>query len=826
MTPFDSNHALEQAKAEVELCRRDLLRRMDEANPGYQPTLGLKNLFALMRSAVLRGLRPRKHVDPVEWAEKLTVPKETSPAQHGPLRLNEYQKQLLRAMVAPGARFVTVPKSVQIGYSLVCALAIFYVLAHLGLPAAYVSKSNEEVDKFVKQFVNPMLREKKNTVLTRIVRKPGQNEDKDLLNERFFKNGAVFYARTAASDDAARGFTAWIVLCDEVDADEWIARSGGQGNKVDLFRARFTRFHDGRIIVGGSPSHIRTLIVEKEFALSDQRRLFVPCPHCSGVVKEGGVACDDPDNPPNGFQGFQVLKMGDGDPALPGFFYTLRKSDRSVEQIAYQCEFDPKHQIAPKSPKPNAFNWKEWMDRHSEFRPTAAGGAWHRGKYPGEWWQELERDEYDPESGEIVKVPIPTSVMPGHVGLRVWAGYNPSVSWELLAEAKLEAERKGIASIRTFVNNFLGEAFTPRTLFVEQALEKLNSNCLAYPAQIPDNVIFLVAGIDAQQGTEDGAKAKRVEISIYGIGLEDTVYFVAHYAIDATPGSGQLYDARMNAQIDATLDRTYFNESGQPLQVVAAGHDCNYEPRLIYTYAQKNISKNRLAVRSFSDKTGEGCKYGSIIDLKHRGKDGFRWYFVDSLLAKDELAHRLALGPRIGGIFFPRSASLLPGFFKGLQAERRNPYKQGWKWEIKGHTPNEPLDCFVYAMAARDYVIASSALFSDFPNAVKLLKWTVPDTPSLLSTPWVGDCQSVQMATLVPSIESMTPGGIRDRAAAAIERPAPGSRVHPGLLRKPLPQHPDLMKPMPQITVADRLGVAAEMTGWSGGSGKTGGWRF
>lgn len=778
---------VDKAVAEAKACSDDLIRRLiaaDDPKPA-RPPLGFKKFHSAMVRAMLRAFKPVPYMDPVEWCEKnLRLPEETAPGHSGPLRLTSYQKQMLRSMVAPGTRFYVCPKSVQVGYSLTLALAILYTIGYLGLPAAYVSRTDAEVDKFVKQFINPML--KQNPCLARLLRRPKQGDDKDSLNERFFTNGAVFYARTAANDNAARGFTAWIVCCDEIDADEYKARSGGQGSKLDLFRARFTRFHDGRIVAGGSPTNLRTSLTEKEYALSDQQRLFVPCPHCSGVIDAGGFACEDPENPAE-LKGWQVLKIGDGEPLKPGFVYSLSKSNRAVTSVTYQCAFDPNHQIRQKSPKPRQFDWKAWMDRHSEFRPTAPGGEWRRGKYPGEWIQEQER--LDEASGEIVA--IPSNAMPGYVGQRIWAAYNPAVSWESLISEKVAAERKGIESIKTFINNLVGEAFEPKISYVERAVNELASRCVAYYAQIPDDVMYLTAGIDAQEGTKDGSKAKRVEISIYGWGRFDTCYFIAHYVIEADPDAGQLYDPKMNSKIEATLDRVYHNSAGVPFKVAASGHDCNYETQNVLNYARARIEKNRLAVRGWADKTGEGCKYGGVIELRGRGKEGQVWRYVDTLLAKNDLAERLHnIGPRIGGIFFPMSVSLMPEIFKHMTSERREVYKQGFKWEKKGHQAGEALDCFVYASAARDWLKASSNVFADIDRLADHLqqqfpKWQIPDTPSLINSSYTGDCQSVQMKSLMPSVDVITPGGIRERAMASVEEPERRPRVHPGLLRKP-----------------------------------------
>lgn len=241
----------------LEATRVDLMKRLVRED---RPVHGLESLIRRMGRITLRKLKPRPREDIVTWAEReIFLNNQSSPGRGGkPLRLSNFQKQMLRMMVAGTTKRFICRKSSQIGYSLLCAIAVFYVLAHLGLPAAYISRSDAEVDRWMKTFFHPMLNDPNNKVLARIKRTPKQGEDKDSLNEKIFRNGAMFFARTAASDDATKGFTAWMVICDEIDADTWIERAAGQGSKLDAIRARFIQFHDGRLVAGGTPTNART----------------------------------------------------------------------------------------------------------------------------------------------------------------------------------------------------------------------------------------------------------------------------------------------------------------------------------------------------------------------------------------------------------------------------------------------------------------------------------------------------------------------------------------------------------------------------------------
>lgn len=68
------------------------------------------------------------------------------------------------------------------------------------------------------------------------------------------------------------------LLADEIDA--WAPSAGDEGDQLDLAAKRTTWFHNRKIVTISSPRIKATSRVEPRFLASDQRRLYVPCPHC------------------------------------------------------------------------------------------------------------------------------------------------------------------------------------------------------------------------------------------------------------------------------------------------------------------------------------------------------------------------------------------------------------------------------------------------------------------------------------------------------------------------------------------------------------------
>lgn len=68
------------------------------------------------------------------------------------------------------------------------------------------------------------------------------------------------------------------ILADEVDA--WAPSAGEEGDQLDLAEKRATWFFNRKIVVISSPRLKATSRIEPLYLKSDQRKYYVPCPHC------------------------------------------------------------------------------------------------------------------------------------------------------------------------------------------------------------------------------------------------------------------------------------------------------------------------------------------------------------------------------------------------------------------------------------------------------------------------------------------------------------------------------------------------------------------
>jgi phage terminase large subunit GpA-like protein len=86
----------------------------------------------------------------------------------------------------------------------------------------------------------------------------------------------------ANSATGLRSMPARYIFLDEVDA--YPASADEEGDPVTLAEARTTTFsHRRKVFMVSTPSIRGISRIEREYEASDQRRYFVPCPHCGAM---------------------------------------------------------------------------------------------------------------------------------------------------------------------------------------------------------------------------------------------------------------------------------------------------------------------------------------------------------------------------------------------------------------------------------------------------------------------------------------------------------------------------------------------------------------
>lgn len=305
---------------------------MNDAAPIHASyEVGRAALFAALREARDAALAPSPRLTLTEWACKCGRLSSESSAEPGEFTPFGYQVGLLDAMTDPSIGELYIQKSTRVGYTQIASFAVGYHLEHDPTKVIFVLPTEKNVSDFTKDTILPMFRDVDS--LREIIGRGVSDDDKE---NKFTSKGSVLHLRGAHSADTFRRLTARILIADEIDAEGWDFGGKSQGDKLKLLYERGKTYWNRRLIAGSTPTVAGLSRIEARYRQGDQRRYFVPCPHCGE---------------------FQFLEWG-GRSEPHGIKWPTGRPDLA-HYICSQngCKIEEKD--------------KPWMDANGEWRPTA-----------------------------------------------------------------------------------------------------------------------------------------------------------------------------------------------------------------------------------------------------------------------------------------------------------------------------------------------------------------------------------------------------------------------------------------------------------------------
>lgn len=194
-----------------------------------------------------------------------------------------------------------------------------------------------------------------------------------------FQNGLAWVGGANSAVDIISGGTIRKAWLDEVDS--FPESLGEEGDPVPLVEKRMITFgHRAKLVVAGSPMGNPSRIA-REFAQTDQRRYFVPCPHCKELQHLE----------------FEQLRWAEGDPKST--VYECKACGRAIEEKhkPEMMSLDGRARWAHTAPATtfceaeerrlvgfhlNALyqpiGWSQWSDLIAEFEKCKAGKDAHQ----------------------------------------------------------------------------------------------------------------------------------------------------------------------------------------------------------------------------------------------------------------------------------------------------------------------------------------------------------------------------------------------------------------------------------------------------------------
>jgi phage terminase large subunit GpA-like protein len=280
--------------------------------------------------------------------------------------------------------------------------------------------------------------------------------------------------------------------------------------------------------------------------------------------------------------------------------------------------------------------------------------------------------------------------------------YSPfgKTSWAVLAEEWERAQGKP-ADLQVFINTRLAELWTETAEIAEpDSLIARASEGLWEENVVPDGVGLLTIGVDVQ--------ANRLEAYVWGWGVGLESWLIAHTLIPGDPQREPDLPGSVWRQLDQFLSQPFRHESGAALKIRAGLIDSGFATSQVYRY-----TRTRKHLRIFASKGvgHEGIKVLGKPTLQ--GKDRIVLYPIGVNEAKREFLRSQILESSEGPGYVHLPHWITTDQCAQLVAEKRvrrvHRGRVSYEWMKKTpDTPNEALDCRIYARAALEQLGAAT----------------------------------------------------------------------------------------------------------------------
>ena len=224
------------------------------------------------------GLTPDPLLTVWQWADRhrLLSTKESAEPGHWRTARTPYLRGIMECLSAtsPTERVVLM-KGAQIGGTELGLNWIGYAIAHAPGPMMIVWPTMEMAQRNSKQRISALI-EQSPVLAERVAPARSRDASNTLLMKEF--RGGVLVMTGANSAIGLRSMPVRYLFLDEVDG--YPHDVDGEGDAIDLAEARTRTFARRKILMVSTPTIAGASIIEREYLASDQRRYFVPCPHC------------------------------------------------------------------------------------------------------------------------------------------------------------------------------------------------------------------------------------------------------------------------------------------------------------------------------------------------------------------------------------------------------------------------------------------------------------------------------------------------------------------------------------------------------------------
>lgn len=490
--------------------------------------------------------------------------------------------------------------------------------------------------------------------LAALVPRPKTGGSENTIVHKAYPGGTIdFVGSNSPTDLASRPKR--IGLFDEID--KYPPSAGEEGDPLKLGEERLSTYRAvgrSKSVRTCSPTDEDTSRIGREYRASDQRRCFVPCPHCGfrqlltwaqvqwgkNVAGEhlpdtAGIMCSGP--------GCGVIwTESERLDALASLASLPDRGWRQTRQFVC-CE---------------TLQVPEVWDDHGRSLCGQCG----------------QRAPYD-----------------GHAGFHVSKLHSRRHRLHHLVREFLEAKDEP-ELLKKFTNTGLAELWRPQGREGMRGDGLIARAELYGPDDLPDEIRVITGFCDVQ--------GDRLEVQLIGWGQDEEAWPFLYEIIHDDPAQPAAWQ-----RLDEVRCREFRTRAGRVLRVSAFGIDTGgHHGAQVYAYCRQRRHQRLFACK--------GAATGPLwTGRATRSKNNDPLWIIGTNAAKDTIYARLRIEPpepdkrRPGYIHFPRADNFGPEYYEQLTSERRETRKRSGVpytvWMLPDGKRNEALDTFVGALAVR-----------------------------------------------------------------------------------------------------------------------------
>jgi phage terminase large subunit GpA-like protein len=465
------------------------------------------------------GLTPDPLLTVSEWADRHRVLSSKASAEPGRWRTSRtpYLKAIMDCLspTSPVERVVFM-KAAQLGATEMGSNWIGYVIHHAPGPMMAVWPTVEMAKRNSKQRIDPLI-EESGVLAERIAPARSRDSGNTILAKEF--RGGVLVMTGANSAVGLRSMPVRYLFLDEVDG--YPLDVEGEGDAISLAEARTRTFARRKIFIVSTPTISGASAIEREYEASDQRRYFVPCPHCShrqwlrfeqlrwdkGQPQTAVYICESCDTPIAEHHKTWMLEHGEWRAMAP---------ENGIKTAGFHLSslYSP---VGWRSWREIAAAWEAAVNKESgsaaaikTFKNTELGETWvEEGEAPD--WQRLveRREDYPlgrvPEGGLLLVGGA--DVQKDRIEASIWAFGRGKASWlvehrVLMSDTARDAVWKALAAMLAETWTHAGGAQMPLARF---ALDTgfATQEAYAFVRSCRDSRVMAVKGV--RSGAMGGA---------------------------------------------------------------------------------------------------------------------------------------------------------------------------------------------------------------------------------------------------------------------------------------------------------------------------------